>query len=78
MQVTVGSKFQIVIPKEIRKKLKGLRPGSKVVVNSVDDKTIAIKEVDLNWVEKSRGLMKDAWKDLDPIMQLEKMRNEWR
>lgn len=77
MQVTVGTKYQIVIPKEIRKKIKDLRPGSKLVVNSIDDKTILIKQVNQNWMAKSRGLMKDAWKNIDPNAELEKMRDEW-
>lgn len=77
MQVTVGSKYQVVIPKEIRQKIKGLRPGSKVVVNSVDDKTIAIRQVEQNWMEKSRGIAKEAWKGIDTTEYLETLRNEW-
>lgn len=76
-QVTVGTKYQVVIPKEVRRKIKGLKPGSKVSVHSVDEKTLTIKTEPKSWVERTSGLMKDAWKDIDPIAELEKMRDEW-
>lgn len=76
-QVTVGPKYQIVIPKEVRKKIKTLKPGSKVTVHQVDEDTITIKTSPINWVERTYGMMSEAWKDIDPIKELEKMRNEW-
>ena len=76
-QVTVGTKYQIVIPKEVRKNIKGIRPGAKVAVYSNGKNTIAIKAETKNWVERTRGIAKDAWKDIDPIKELEKMRDEW-
>ena len=76
-QVTVGTKYQIVIPKEVRKKIKGLRPGSKVSVNKLDENTIAIKTKPLDWVERTRGMMTEAWKNIDTTAELEKMRDEW-
>lgn len=76
-QATIGTKNQIVIPKEIRKKIKGLKPGSKVIVYPLDANTIALKVEEKDWVEKTYGSMKDAWKDIDPIKELDKMRDEW-
>lgn len=76
-QVTVGSKYQIVIPKEIRKKMRGIRPGSKVGLYPVDRETVSIKVPEKNWAEESYGFMKDAWKGIDPIKEVEKMRDEW-
>jgi len=76
-QVTVGTKYQIVIPKEVRKKVKGLRPGSKVSVNKLDENTIAIKTKPQDWVERTRGMMTEAWKNIDTTAELEKMRDEW-
>lgn len=75
--VTVGTKYQVVIPKEIRKKMKILRPGSKVSMRLVDKDTIKIKTEPKSWVERTSGIMKDAWRDIDPIVELEKMRDEW-
>ncbi len=75
--ITIGTKNQIVIPKEIREKIPGFKAGHKVAVYTLDGKTVAIKPTSANWIEENYGLMKDAWKDIDPIKELEKMRNEW-
>lgn len=75
--ITIGTKNQIVIPKEVRKKIKGLRPGAKVVVTSLDNQTITIRKADESWVERTRGLMKKEWKDIDTTAYLEELRNSW-
>ena len=76
-QVTVGTKYQIVIPKEVRKKVKGLRPGSKVSVRITDAATITVKTNPKNWVERTRGIAKKAWAGIDTTKYLENLRNEW-
>lgn len=75
--VTVGTKYQIVIPKAVRKKLLDLRPGSQVMVGQVDQNTVTIKTNPTAWVKRTRGMMTEAWKNINPIAELEKMRNEW-
>ncbi len=75
--VTVGRKYQIVIPKEVRKKLKGLKPGSKVGLRAVDETTVTIKSEPKSWVERTRGIAKDAWKGINTTKYLEELRNEW-
>lgn len=77
MQVTVGAKYQIVIPKEVRKKIKDLSPGQRVKVYSVDDRTITIKITPKDWIERTYGMMKKAWKGIDTTKYLEDLRNEW-
>lgn len=76
-QVTVGTKYQIVIPKEVRKRLKGLKPGAKVVIRGVDEETVTIKTNPKNWLERTRGMMTEAWKGIDTTKYLEDLRNEW-
>ena len=76
-QVTVGTKYQIVIPKEVRKKIKGIKPGTKVVVGSVDDQTITVRKLKKNWLEATQGIKKEAWKNVDTTKYLEDLRNEW-
>lgn len=76
-QVTIGTKNQIVIPKEVRKKIKGLKPGQKVSVYPLNENTVAITVQDKSWVERTHGIMKDAWKGIDTTKELEKLRNEW-
>lgn len=76
-QVTVGTKYQIVIPKEIRVKLKGLRPGGKMQVKQLNENTIAMTTAPTDWVERISGLMTEAWKGIDPVKEIDKMRDEW-
>ena len=75
-QVTIGTKYQIVIPKKIRNKVQGITPGSKLSVYS-DSKAIIIKPEPKNWLERTRGMMKKTWKGLDTTKYLEDLRNEW-
>ncbi len=75
--VTIGTKNQIVIPKEVRKKIKGLKPGNKVMVYPLDEDTIAIKVDTNNWVEDTLGVAAEAWKDIDTTKYLDDLRNEW-
>lgn len=74
--VTVGSKYQIVIPKEVRKKVKGIIPGAKVAV-SVSKNKLEVSPESGNWVERTRGMMTEAWKGIDPAAEIDKMRDEW-
>lgn len=76
-QVTVGTKYQIVIPKEVRKKVKGLKPGSKVSVNITDENTLTVKTNPQDWLIRTKGIATEAWKGIDTTAELEKMRDEW-
>lgn len=75
--VTIGSKYQIVIPKEVRKKLKGLKPGAKIAVKPVDETTVILKTQADRWSDRTYGLMENVWKDVDPAKEINKMRDEW-
>lgn len=75
--VTIGPKYQVVIPKEVRKKLKGIKPGNKIALGAVDENTATIKTEPQNWVEKTRGIAKDAWKGINTTKYLEGLRDEW-
>lgn len=75
--VTIGSKYQIVIPKEVRRKIKGIKPGTKVMVSGVGEGTITIKTEKKSWVERTQGIAKEAWKGIDTTRYLDELRNEW-
>ncbi len=62
-KITVGTKNQIVIPLEIRKKISGLRPGASVEVYALDSDTIAIKVPEESWIQRSYGFLKNVWPD---------------
>lgn len=76
-QATVGSKYQVVIPKQVRKRVKGLKPGSKVNIGLSSDNTITVKASPEDWLLRTRGMMKNAWKGIDTTKYLENLRNEW-
>lgn len=59
--VTVSPKFQVVIPKEIRKKL-NLKPGQKLQVIQLDDR---IEYIVLKDIREARGLLKNINTDVD-------------
>lgn len=75
--ITIGTKNQIVLPKEVRNKIKGLKPGEKVMVYPLNDSTVAIRVDNRNWIDASGGIAKNAWKDIDTTAYLDKLRNEW-
>lgn len=75
--ITVGTKYQIVIPKEVRKNISGLKPGDKVLVKQMDESTVTIKTTPTDWVERTYGIAKDALKGIDTTKYLKKLRNEW-
>lgn len=41
--VTVGANYEIVIPKEIREKIKGIKPGAKMSVHVQDSATLILR-----------------------------------
>ncbi len=75
--MTIGPKYQIVIPKQVREKIKHLKPGKKVGVYSSNGKSITIDPEPESWVERTYGMMTEAWKGIDMIAEVEKMKNEW-
>ncbi|MBP9819582.1 AbrB/MazE/SpoVT family DNA-binding domain-containing protein [Candidatus Woesebacteria bacterium] len=75
-RITVGTKNQIVIPLEIRKKISGLRPGASVEVYALDSDTIAIKVPEESWIERSYGFLSTVWPE-DAAKQVKKQRESW-
>lgn len=72
---TVGSKYQIVIPKEIRQEM-NLKPGQKLYIDAADDGTIYLMVPPQNWSEQNFGALKKYWKGINMIEEVEKIRNE--
>ncbi len=82
MDVKVSSKYQIVIPKLVRRKL-GLKPGQKVHIGQVVDNhvTISIPLTAEEYVEHYAGTLTDtAWQKagVDAAVWLRQHRNQDR
>ena len=59
--ITVSPKFQVVIPKDIRKRL-NLKPGQKLQVIQLGDR---IEYIILKDIKDARGFLKDINTDVD-------------
>lgn len=77
--VTVGQKYQVVIPKEAREITQKIKPGRKVVVTPLDEWSVSlkVKPTAEEWTEAALGMDKKSWKGIDPTKYLSKIRNEW-
>lgn len=79
MQTLVSTKYQVVIPKEIRKKI-SVKPGQKINVHVSGDQIImspARTDNKLNWPQDYIKKLKNPWKGVDVDKYLEKERNSW-
>jgi AbrB family looped-hinge helix DNA binding protein len=55
----VSTKYQVVIPKEVRKIL-DIQPGSRLIF-LVDDGIVFMRPEPANYTEQLRGLHRDVW-----------------
>lgn len=69
----LSSKYQVVIPKQIREIL-GLGPRDSVLF-LVDGGTVILRPQPANFTETLRGLHQDLWPD--PDAWLERERSSW-
>ncbi|OGE81807.1 MAG: hypothetical protein A3H72_01785 [Candidatus Doudnabacteria bacterium RIFCSPLOWO2_02_FULL_48_8] len=60
---TLSSKNQIVVPKEVRKKLK-LQAGVRISVYPVDDERAVIVKEPKSYADALEGLGKEIWRSL--------------
>lgn len=72
---TIGSKYQLVIPKQIRQEM-NLKPGDKVYIDVDENGTIYLAVPPKNWADQNFGALKKYWKGIDMIEEVEKIRNE--
>ena len=77
MSVTLSTKYQIVIPKDVRKQL-GLKSGQKMEINKIDENSIVLtKQLTADqYIEKYSGLLKNTPWITKKIDAAEYLRNE--
>jgi AbrB family looped-hinge helix DNA binding protein len=76
VRVKVGPKYQVVIPRPIRKKVR-LQPQNEVLVEEVNGAIIILPEP-TSFTEFMLGLGKEAWKGVDPKAYVRKERAGWK
>ena len=77
-QTSVSSKYQVVIPKEVRKKIK-VKPGQKMDVEVVGHQIVySPSKKKLNWPRDYIEKYKNPWDGVDVDKYLEEERNSWK
>lgn len=74
--VTVSSKYQIVIPKELRELL-GISPGDQLLMEAVDSGQIRLRPRPNSYAKALRGLHKEIWRDVDATEYVAGERDSW-
>lgn len=79
-QTIVSTKYQVVIPRAIRKKIQ-IKPGQKMNVNMSGNQIIlssSIARTKLEWPKDHLKKLKDPWKNTDRKQYLNEERNSWK
>ncbi|MBI3335699.1 MAG: AbrB/MazE/SpoVT family DNA-binding domain-containing protein [Candidatus Portnoybacteria bacterium] len=75
-QSKISSKYQLVLPKEVRKKL-GLSKGSRLSFYATKRWAILLPYPE-DWTEHGWGLGKRVWKGIDPLEYIRQERVSWK
>lgn len=79
IQTLVNIKYQVVIPKEARKKIK-IKPGQKMIVDVVGEKVIlspAKNKKEWKWPDDYIKRLGGIWEGVDVDKYLDEERNSW-
>lgn len=71
-KATIGARYQVVIPKNERRRLR-LKPGSKVDVHAEKDRIVIYPVANQSW----RGIGKDIADIGDASDYVKRLREEW-
>jgi AbrB family looped-hinge helix DNA binding protein len=74
-KTTISQKYQVVIPKEIRRKIK-ISEGQELHVYSVGN-SIIMSPSPKSYSEKMLGLGQEIWKNIDPLEYIRRERAGW-
>ncbi len=76
MTSKLSSKHQVVVPAVARRAL-GLKAGDRLVWE-IGKNEVKVQMGKKNWASYTRGLGKEAWKGVDPVEYINKLRDEWQ
>ena len=74
--IKVSSKYQIVIPRDIREKL-NLKAGDKLIIKTNNEKIIIYPQPK-SYAKYSLGLGKEIWQGIDATEYVQKERETWK
>jgi len=77
-QAIIGSRYQVVIPKKVRRVAKSLTPGVKAQVEPLDEWSvrISVRPKVAEWLKATRGIGKGLW-GKNSTKYLSNLRDEW-
>lgn len=78
-EVTVGPKYQVVIPKSVREIVSGIKKGHKVMVCPLNQYAVKIEALpaEKKWLVENYGFAATAWMDIDATTYIRQLREEW-
>jgi AbrB family looped-hinge helix DNA binding protein len=71
-EATIGARYQVVIPRNERRRLR-LKPGAKVEVQAENDRIVIYPAATKSW----RGIGKDMAGTEDALDYVKRLREEW-
>ena len=74
--VKVSSKYQIVIPREVRKKI-NLKSGDRLIIKADNEKIIIYPQLK-SYAKYTLGLGKEIWQGIDATEYVRKERETWK
>jgi len=74
--IKVSSKYQIVIPREVREKL-NLKAGDKLIIKTNNEKIIIYPQPK-SYTKYTLGLGKEIWEGIDATEYVRKEREAWK
>lgn len=80
IQSTLSSKYQVVVPAQIRRALK-VTAGDQILwrIAHLNDQVKAVAEpMPKEWGSYMRGLGRDLWKRVSIAQYIDSLRNEWQ
>lgn len=76
-EITIGERFQAVIPKKVRIIARKMKAGAKATVVAVDDQTVMISVKPKSWVNETYGMHKKIWQGIEGTEYIRILRDEW-
>lgn len=59
----ISTKYQVVIPKEVRRVLNDATPGTNVYITAIDPKNIKIEIKSERWATRAKGIVSQKFYD---------------
>jgi len=73
----ISTKYQIVIPKEVRLVVSDVKPGTEVYITPIDKRSMRVELKTKSWADEVRGIVPPGTYGPDPVKYVRKIRDEF-